>query len=567
MSQAGNFFVSGGGGGGGVTSVETDFGTATPAAGILNIIADTPTRHAGSSVSFSGSGNTVLFNVTDAGINTIIGRDSGNLTMAGQFNTIFGVSCGGALTNGSNNVMMGIGALDNITTGSRNVVLGTSTGDFYSSNESDNILIGYNVDGLNGESHVLRIGSGTGSGSGELQLAFICGIDNVDVGSVVRIVTENADQLGTADLVAGSGITITPGPNTITIESSGGGGGLTDIATDDGTATQAGGIINLVAENGTNNCGATVLFSGATDTVVLNVTDASFNTIIGKGSGNSTMTTTDNVIIGGTSGSSLTNGSTNVSLGQGNMAFLTTGDRNVFIGGTTAGNYTGDESGNILIGYDVEGVNGESNTLRIGKDNTSINRAFICGIDNVDVGSVVRVVTENTDQLGTADLVAGSGITITPGSNTITIESSAPVAFITTVSTTINNVTGDGTSYTVVYDNVISDTNGAYNNATGIFTAPSSGFYQLSASVCAQGLTAAHDYEMRIDSDDASQELEGSYLVAGLVATGGIYNGSVSGLMNLSAGDEVFVTFVSSGGAKVVDVFNVYSWFNGFKIG
>lgn len=439
MSQAG-ILSSTGGGSSTVMQVDTDNGTAIPAGGILNIVAEpTPNQHAGSSVSFSGSGNTVLLNVTDAGLNTIIGLDSGNATMVGQFNTMFGVSCGTLLTNGSRNVAIGINALISLTGGENNIVIGSSTGDFYTGNESSNILIGSNVDGINGESNVLRIGSGTGTGQGELTQAFICGIDGVDVGSVATIVTENADQLGTAVLTAGTGITITPGPNTITIDATGG-SGVTQIDGDTGSALPAGGIINVIANNAAKNAGSTVSFSAATDTVVLNVTDAGFNTVIGKNAGNLAMTANDNTVIGGASGTSLTTGSSNTVVGEGSLTLVTTGNRNVILGNSAAGNYTSSESDNILIGSNVDGLNGESHTLRIGAGTGTgtgaLTQTFIGGIDGVNVGPVATVVTESLDQLGTAVITAGTGINVTAGANTITI---AAAGVVTLSYTSVNS--------------------------------------------------------------------------------------------------------------------------------
>lgn len=370
---------------------------------------------------------------------------------------------------------------------------------------------------------------------------------------------------------------------------SGGGGSITSVDTDNGVATPVGGVINIITDNANINAGSSVLFSGTSNTVLLNVTDINDNSILGQFSGNLTITGTSNAIFGSFSGGTLTSGSSNTVCGASSLRALTegqfntvmgrnagnsliTGNNNVFLGALAGNVYDTNESNNISIGYNVNGVTGESNTLRIGVETGSgdgeIAQTFISGIDGINVGSVATVVTENNNQLGTAVITAGAGITITPTANTITISSTDTVAFITTVSSTINDVTGDSTPYNVVYDNVIADTHGAYNNTTGVFTAPVTGYYQLNASVCAQGLTSTQDYEIRIDSNDAGQELEGSYLTAGLVtASVSYYNASVSGIMYLNAGNEVFVTFISSGGAKVVDVFNAYSWFNGAKIG
>jgi len=55
----------------------------------------------------------------------------------------------------------------------------------------------------------------------------------------------------------------------------------------------------------------------------------------------------------------------------------------------------------------------------------------------VNVGSVAKVVTLASDQLGTATITGGAGIVVTPGANTITIASSGVTpANYTNVNTT-----------------------------------------------------------------------------------------------------------------------------------
>jgi len=180
--------------------------------------------------------------------NTFVGSQAGNFTLTGfsstgigtqalqsqtsaAFNTAVGFAAGGALTSGSSNVAIGSGSLGAVTTtgsntaigasslaaivtGTNNIALGYFSGSALTTNDSNNIIIG--TVGVAGDNARLRIGT-----VGTQTSAFIAGIDGVNVGSVARVVTENANQLGTATITAGTGITVTPSANTITIAATG----------------------------------------------------------------------------------------------------------------------------------------------------------------------------------------------------------------------------------------------------------------------------------------------------------------------------------------------------------
>jgi len=337
--------------------------------------------------------------------NVIIGGNSAS-SVNGNQNVLIGFSVAGAL-GGSNNVIIGQSAASTIAGGNYNVMIGDNTGDSYDGSDSSNICIGYNVAGVSGEAHTLRIGKSTGTNDGYLNQAFICGIDGVDVGSVATVVTEFGDQLGTAVITAGTGIDITPGANTITISASS--AVSESFVTDSGTAIPSGGVINIITDNTGLNAGATVLFAGSGNTVQLNVTDVNSNTTIGKDAGSSILSGNQNTMLGALAGNGLSLGSSNI-----------------LIGYNSGDNYIGSESSNILLGN--TGTASESHVLRIGAGTGSgtgqLNKAFISGINGINVGSTATVVTESGDQLGTAVITAGTGITITPGANAITISSS-----------------------------------------------------------------------------------------------------------------------------------------------
>ena len=89
---------------------------------------------------------------------------------------------------------------------------------------------------------------------------------------------------------------------------------------------------------------------------------------------------------------------------------------------------------------------------------------------------------------------SGGTVTITTGAGTINLES-VPVAkaqVVAYLNTGLTNVTGDSTGVFIIFDTVVSNIGSAYNNATGVFTAPRTGNYLVSATVMFNNLLATH---------------------------------------------------------------------------
>ena len=202
--------------------------------------------------------------------------------------------------------------------------------------------------------------------------------------------------------IVGDGTTITingnPGTHTLTasVIGGGGGGGASSFPTDNGTATEVGGVLNIVAGTASLNSGSSVSFIGASNFVELNVSDMNHNTLIGNLAGSTTLT----------------------------------GTHNIGLGYQAASLYTTTESSNIIIGND--GTATESHTIRLGTNGSGTgqqNRCFIAGIDGVDLSSTARVVTELSNQLGTAVITAGSGITVSTAANAIIISGSGSISY------------------------------------------------------------------------------------------------------------------------------------------
>lgn len=203
------------------------------------------------------------------------------------------------------------------------------------------------------------------------------------------------------------------------IPGSGGGGIVTQINGDTGSAT--GPIITFDSYPAS---GQSVIFIASGSTVSLITTDSTGNTLIGSGSGDAGVTGTNNTALGKESLNVISTGSSNIAIGYQAMGATTAGSGNIVIGGGNA-NLNDIGSNNIVIGALNSFPAATSNTTAIGNPSTS--RCAIGGINGVSLGNTATVVTmggTDPDELGTAVITAGSGITVTPSANTITISAS-----------------------------------------------------------------------------------------------------------------------------------------------
>lgn len=120
----------------------------------------------------------------------------------------------------------------------------------------------------------------------------------------------------------------------------------------------------------------------------------------------------------------------------------------------------------------------------------------------------------------------------------------------------VNNITGDSTVYTVVFNTEEYDIGGNYNNSTGVFTASVDGVQILSTGIHWEGATsgAGHD-RMEIEfilSNGNKQICSVDPINVQRTANFGQWSGSVN--IHMDAGDTASVGFAVFGGTKVVDV-------------
>ena len=230
----------------------TDAGTATPAAGIINVLGD------GLNILTSGAGNTITIRENPD-------PTFGNVTITGTLDiTSF---TGGVLV--SNNS----GVISEVTTTNHSLLVGNAAGTISSLGVATNGQLPIGSTGADPVLATITAGSGISvtNGAGSISIAASGAIPltfDADSGSA-------APAAGIITFHGGTGITTSAAGSTVTITSTG--AGLT-FDGNTGSATESGGIINIVGTGGlsTTASGNTVTISGAdvAQSVIITLTSA-----------------------------------------------------------------------------------------------------------------------------------------------------------------------------------------------------------------------------------------------------------------------------------------------------
>ncbi len=134
----------------------------------------------------------------------------------------------------------------------------------------------------------------------------------------------------------------------------------------------------------------------------------------------------------------------------------------------------------------------------------------------------------------------------------IVTNQNSPILFAGLVTSGIPNVTGDGTTYTLVYDTESADTGSIFNAATGIMTADVAGIYGLQVSVLCSGLIAANTtFALRLQTSNIGEVIIQNWDSTAYTGGNAGGAGAVSFLMPAAATAKVELKISGNGSANV----------------
>jgi len=292
---------------------------------------------------------------------------------------------------------------------------------------------------------------------------------------------------------------------------------------------------------------ANVSFTGGTFGAATDSTDNAVN--IGTGASSGRTVTIGNAT--GTSTVAVNCGTGGVTVGTSANAHTTT------LGSTNSTSATTVQSGsgalNITATNGALTINAGTGTLGIATDASAntVNIATGGAVKTFTIGST-NTTSATSIKSGSGNIAMNSGLTVdSSGRNYNTVQP----AFLANLGTsTSNNVTGDGTTYTVLFDTKIFDQGTNFSTGTGAFTAPITGKYQFNASIMIENIGAAHTTgQLQIKTTNnvfdpiyespVSTQASGNFL---------ILNGST--LANMTAGDTAVFQAIVSGSTKTIGI-------------
>lgn len=164
-----------------------------------------------------------------------------------------------------------------------------------------------------------------------------------------------------------------------------------------------------------------------------------------------------------------------------------------------------------------------------------------------------RTMTGTANQIAVAN---GDGIAANPTiSLSPTVLSSTQPLVMSYVNASVTNKTGNGTSYTIIFNTEIFDQHSDYNSATGIFTAPVTGKYLVTSQAQFTNINAtAYQTEIYIEATARvwRGQTQSNYINSASINTRIDY---VSAIIDMTAGDTFFIYVIAFGqGADTIGI-------------
>jgi len=237
---------------------------------------------------------------------------------------------------------------------------------------------------------------------------------------------------------------------------------------------------------------------------------------------------------------------------------------------------------NLLGGRNI-GTSAVGNTITVDTDDpgegvVQSSAAGIFSASKGDDGELLIGATGGTPAWNT--LTAGPGVTIVNGPNSIQISASgiAPTAtsnFKAYLNASVFNVTGDGTVYSIPFDQEFFDVAGEFDTTTGKFTAAAKGVYCFIANILCEDTDLGHDTaqtKVQITGTYNQTNAQNNFDPTPIVDNIDQYTFVISTTTRLDAGDTAELTLEISGGSKNVDIIatggvgDIRTWFGGFLL-
>lgn len=118
---------------------------------------------------------------------------------------------------------------------------------------------------------------------------------------------------------------------------------------------------------------------------------------------------------------------------------------------------------------------------------------------------------------------------------------------------TINDITGDGTTYDCIFNSLNFNFNNEYNVATGVFTPSRAGQYFFGTNIAVSNTAGLGDLEVYLVTTPGTYQLSKINCTTMTASADSI---AVSGFaeVQLNAGQTAKIQLVVSGGGKIVDL-------------